>query len=327
MTWTTATDSKLFFTRNDPMDPRLGEWVSALPLTQASDLRLLNPLPTRPSWMLLGYPDDEGIGLNGGRQGAALAPDFIRTYFYKMTPSLIRPQPQALWDLGNLRLDVSLAERHERGKEIIKTALDLGCRTLSLGGGHDYGYADGAGFIEHCLEQPLKDKSQRPLVINFDAHLDVRPTEKGFHSGTPFNRLLSRYEGQFDFVEVGLQNQCNSVEHLQWAQKKGAQILLLEDIREVGLKASLKALLAPHQGQPCFLSVDIDAFASTEAPGCSQSWTTGLHLQEFLPTLQMLQADFRVKSLAIYEVSPPLDQDHRTSKLAALLLHHTIFHV
>ncbi|MGZ3805494.1 MAG: formimidoylglutamase [Pseudobdellovibrionaceae bacterium] len=317
MAWTSATDSKLFFTRNDPADPRLGEWVSALALNHSTDLSSIKS----PSWTLLGYPDDEGILLNGGRGGAQAAPDFIRTYFYKMTPSLLKAQRQSLVDLGNLSTKFPLPERHECGKEIIKSALNLGHRTLSLGGGHDYGYADGAGFIEHCLAQ-----NERPLVINFDAHLDVRPPEKGFHSGTPFHRLLTQYEGQFDFIEVGLQNQCNSLEHLHWAQKKGAQILLLQDIREVGLKESLSALLAPFQGRPCFLSVDIDAFSSTEAPGCSQSWTTGLHIQEFLPTLKLLQTELKLKSLAIYEVSPPLDPDHRTSKLAALILHHTLFH-
>ncbi|HEY8270147.1 MAG TPA: formimidoylglutamase [Pseudobdellovibrionaceae bacterium] len=325
MTWTTTADSQLFFTRNDSSDPRIGEWVTGLKLAQASDLSLIQS----PSWTLLGYPDDEGIDMNGGRRGASYAPDAIRTYFYKMTPSLMKPQPQSLLDLGNLRTDIPLAERHERGKVIIKTALDLGHRTLSLGGGHDYGYADGAGFIEHCLAQQTGKgpRQNRPVMINFDAHLDVRSTEKGFHSGTPFYRLLTQYEGQFDFVEVGLQNQCNSLEHLHWAQKKGAQILLLQDIREVGLKKSLSSVIASLQGQPCCLSVDIDAFASAEAPGCSQSWTTGLHIQEFLPTLQMLQSELTVKSLAIYEVSPPLDQDNRTSKLAALILHHTIFHV
>jgi formiminoglutamase len=291
--------------------------VSGLALSKPQDLASIK----EPSWVLLGYPDDEGIEMNNGRHGAKEAPHFIRTYFYKMTPSLLNPQRQSLVDLGDVPTEIPLAERHERGRDIIKAALDLGHRTLSLGGGHDYGYADGAGFIDHCLAQ-----KQKPVLINFDAHLDVRPTDKGFHSGTPFNRLLTRYHGQFDFVEVGLQNQCNSSEHLSWAKQKGAKILLLQDLREVGLRESLSAIVAPFKGRPCLLSVDIDAFSSAEAPGCSQSWATGLHIEEYLPTLKMLQSDLNVKSLAIYEVSPPLDQDHRTSKLAALILHHTLFH-
>ncbi|WP_413287583.1 formimidoylglutamase [Bdellovibrio sp. HCB337] len=317
MAWTTSTDSKLFFSRQDPKDPRLGEWVTGFPLHKIDDLKSIKAS----SWAILGYPDDEGIAMNGGRVGAKDAPQMIRTSFYKMTPSLLNPARKDIADLGNVPTDLPLAERHERGRETIKAALDLGLRTISLGGGHDYGYADGAGFIDHCLS-----KNQRPVLINFDAHLDVRPTDKGFHSGTPFYRLLSQYDGKIDFIEVGLQNQCNSVEHLQWAKSKGAKTLLLQDIRDYGLKESLMQVLAPLKGRACLLSVDIDAFASAEAPGCSQSWTTGLHIQEFLPTLKALQSDLDVKSLAIYEVSPPLDQDNRTSKLAALIMHHALFH-
>lgn len=316
MAWTKSTDSKLFFSRNDISDPRLGEWVKSMTPHSAADFA---QIPS-PAWTLLGYPDDEGIAMNGGRPGAKEAPDSIRTYLYKMTPSLLNPKPQSLVDLGDVPTDLPLAERHERGRAIVREALTQGHRTLSLGGGHDYGYADGAGFIDYCLS-----KNQRPVVINFDAHLDVRPTDKGFHSGTPFNRLLTQYDGKFDFIEVGLQNQCNSLAHLNWAKSKGAQILLYQDMEEVGLLRSLEPLANAFKGRPCLLSVDIDAFNSNEAPGCSQSWATGLHIQEFLPTLKMLQTTMDVRSLAIYEVSPPLDQDNRTSKLAALILHHTIF--
>lgn len=316
MAWTTPTDPKLFFTRNDVSDPRLGEWVKPLTLENGEGLAQ----HATPSWTLLGYPDDEGIAMNGGRPGAKEAPHFIRTYFYKMTPSLLNPKVQNFLDLGNVPTELPLAERHERGREIIRAALTQGHRTLSLGGGHDYGYADGAGFIDYCLSQ-----NQRPVVINFDAHLDVRPTDKGFHSGTPFNRLLTQYEGKFDFIEVGLQNQCNSLAHLNWAKSKGAQILLYQDLQEVGLLRGLESLVQSFKGRPCLLSVDIDAFTSSEAPGCSQSWTTGIGVREFLPALKMLQSQMDVRSLAIYEVSPPLDHDHRTSKLAALILHHTVF--
>lgn len=316
MAWTSSADSKLFFSKNDPQDPRLGEWVTALNLSSAEDLQKIQ----EPSWVLLGYPDDEGIAMNGGRPGAKEAPAMIRTYFYKMTPSLLKPSKKSFFDVGNIPISLPLPQRHERGRELVRAALDAGHKTLSLGGGHDYGYADGAGFIDHCLSKKL-----RPVLINFDAHLDVRPTDKGFHSGTPFHRLLTQYKDQFDFLEVGLQNQCNSSEHLQWARKMGAEILLLQDLLEIGLKESLSAALKAFQGRPCFLSIDIDAFTSSEAPGCSQSWATGLKIENFLPALKLIQEELKVLGLGIYEVSPPLDQDHRTSKLAALILHHAVF--
>jgi formiminoglutamase len=264
---------------------------------------------------LLGYPDDEGIRLNGGRAGAAEAPFKVREIFYKMTPSTFLSKTLGVADLGNIPAgSLSLAEKHTLAKSITKKVFSLGKKLLTLGGGHDYGYADGSSFIEHFAKQ-------KPIIFNFDAHLDVRPTDRGLTSGTPFYRLLTEYPSQFDLVEVGIQPQCNSRHHLRWAEEQGVAIVSLEEIQSKGLLTALSPWLV-HDHRPCFLSVDIDGFQSSEAPGCSQSWTTGIKSSEFLDVLTKLSLNFRLAGMGIYEVSPILDHDIRTSKLAALLMHY-----
>jgi formiminoglutamase len=321
MPWTTPAPTSVFPQRTpDPLDPRLGEAVTGISLKDLTALKDAFINNSASAWALLGYADDEGIAMNGGRVGAKEGPDAIRKAFYKMTPSLLNPVRKDLVDLGNLSAEVPLAERHQRGRHIVHQTLSLGHRTLSLGGGHDYAYADGAGFLDHCASLP-----ERPVMLNFDAHLDVRTTEKGFNSGTPFRRLLTDYPGNFEFIEVGLRNHCNSFDHLQWAQNQGAKILLMDDIRSVGLLALLQPLLESLKGRPAFVSVDIDAFTSSEAPGCSQSWAGGLTFDELSPVLREVQQSLNVLGLGIYEVSPPLDVDHQTSKLAAMILHQTLF--
>jgi arginase family enzyme len=78
--------------------------------------------------------------------------------------------------------------------------------------------------------------------------------------------------------------------------------------------------------RPCFLSVDIDAFDSSYAPGASQSWPTGLTPREFFPFMDLLLHRLDVRSLGIYEVSPPLDVASATSKLGALIVHRFVSH-
>ncbi len=304
----TPTDSSLFFSKNDPDDTRLGDCVSALN-------KNISEIPA--DLCLWGYPDDEGIALNGGRTGAKEAPDKIRTYFYKMTPGFTARRNPILLDVGNIDLSLSLAKRHEAGASMAQAVTDLGLCGLGLGGGHDYGYADGAGFIRSILA-----KKQRPVVINFDAHLDVRPTTKGLNSGTPFFRLLSEFENDFDFFEVGLQSHCNSQVHWQWAKNQGAHLFTLDQVNQSGLLPLLKNILSKHVGQPLWVSLDIDAITSTEAPGCSQSWTTGLKTEELWESFNWLSDSFSWKNLSIFEVSPALDSDNRTSKLAAQFAHH-----
>jgi len=304
--WTPA-DSSLFFSKKDSNDPRLGDCATAL-TTSLQNIKA--------DLVLWGYPDHEGIQLNNGRLGAAEAPRAIRTVFYKMTPHVLHPQKPVILDGGDISTQLLLKERHDQGALRSRAVTDASLAWVSLGGGHDYGYADGAGFLRSVLSQ-----KKRPLVLNFDAHLDVRPTDKGLNSGTPFFRLLTEFKHDFDFFEIGLQGHCNSRVHWDWALSQKANLLSLNEIQKEGLLPLLQKKLAPHLGQPLWLSLDMDALTSTEAPGCSQSWTTGLRTVDLMESFAWLFSHFSWKSLSIYEVSPPLDSDLRTAKLAAQFLH------
>lgn len=312
-------NKSLFFTKPDKADPRLGG------LTQSSMDFAAEVNPNH--FYMIGYPDEEGILINGGRPGASLGPDSIRSVLYRMTPPPIANANLQLTDIGNLNIqNLSLEQRHEAAKKMAKNVLSLRGKWLSLGGGHDYGYSDGASFIESSLENfPL----ERPLVINFDAHLDVRPLDNGLTSGTPFFRLLEKYGDKIDFVEIGAQYQCNSKAHVSWCLDRNARILFWEDIQYSG--ESLLVLVSRFleaeltRRRPCFLSVDIDGFSSSYAMGCSQSWPTGFAPHQFFPVLHLLLHRCDVRALGIYEVSPPLDLDLRTAKLAAQIAHKYLF--
>ena len=313
MSWFHPIDKHLLFTRNDKEDPRLGECVQLVASADLNSFKNQNA-----DVAILGFPDDEGISLNGGRVGAQNAPREIRTYLYKMTPHLQSTRLPRILDMGDLvDKEQPLAERHERARKVAREFALNKQRWISFGGGHDYGYCDGAGFLDA--------HAGNAVLINFDAHMDVRPTDKGFNSGTPFHRILNEFAGRVDFAEVGIQNQCNSKAHIAWAKSKGAAIYTLDDVNEHGLMETLQDFMKGKEGKKVFLSVDIDAFTSSEAPGCSQSWTTGLFTKDFMASLSWLIANFDVCGLGIYEVSPPLDQDNRTSKLAALIAHKFIF--
>lgn len=297
-------NASLKFSKDDPRDPRLGERISDI----------------SPSMHILGYPDDEGIQLNGGRPGARLAPDQIRYFLYKMTLPLNEPSTSVyLNDLGNLKITSALEERHENVRLQIKKLCQENKYWISLGGGHDYGYSDSTGFLDAFAD------SYECVVINLDAHLDVRPTNNGFNSGTPFYRMLTEYQNKVHFIELGVQPHCNSFHHYEWAKNKGSQIYTLEQAQG-NILSILKMELSKYTKKKIFLSIDMDAFSSYEAPGCSQSWPTGLHTQEVLNSLQYLVQNEDVQGLGVYETSPPLDFDHHTSKLAALIIYNYIFY-
>lgn len=307
--------SEIFFTKNDPEDLRLGDLA-----------RTVNFDELKPNdFVIFGYPDDDGIKLNGGRTGAAEAPKLIRQFLYKMTPSYKKAiVKNNIHDYGDLALTTGdIAVRHDIARKHLVKCLMKDTKVICIGGGHDYGFADAAAFVDRYQSSHKK----KPIIINIDAHMDVRPPKNGPNSGTPFYRLYEEHQNRFQLIEIGIQNQCNSAHHIRWAKERDIQIVDLDLLRTTGWGAvwTQTALKDLEHDQPVFVSFDIDALTAAEAGGCSQAWATGLKIDECLNFLTQLYSKCKVRGFGVYEVSPPLDRDFQTSKTAALLLHHFIF--
>ncbi len=303
-----AVDPQVVFKKGDRQDPRIGD--------------LYNQNQDSP-FVLAGYPDDEGISLNGGRLGAAKAPDIIRNFLSRMTPSPPLEKFPSFFDIGNIDENLSLENKHEQIQKTAKFYLKKNKKWIGLGGGHDFGYPDCAAFLEVY-------QSDSPIVFNFDAHLDVRPLDKGLSSGTPFYRLLTNYKN-FDFIEVGIQDVCNSETHLLWSQSKNARIINLEDLYSPSssplenfqshILTQVPRVADKKTKRPAFISLDIDVFSSSYAMGCSQSWPMGMSPMDFNSIFYWTLQQYDVRGIGVYEVSPPLDLDNRTSKLAAQIIY------
>lgn len=298
------------FSKNDPLDPRMGDIFKCFN----------NSSQAWPEshFLILGYKDDRGIKNNSGREGARFGPDGIRQYFYKLTTSTL--EKEVFLDLGNWdSLATSdLLNFHNDLKTEIKTLHHKNNFLISLGGGHDYAYPDGHGFVASQLSENPKLK---PLIINFDAHLDVRSDEKGVNSGTAFYKLLKEFHNQIDFYEVGIQSHCNSDYHRHFVENHFGKIISLEDIRQHSLAFHLDEIFKRHSEQPLFVSLDIDVLNASEAPGCSQSWPLGLSFQELYSSFTQLSLFKKWRQLGIYEVSPPLDFNGNTQRAAALFMY------
>jgi formiminoglutamase len=295
----------LFFKSPRPNDTRIGELVSHVSEAKA--------VTAKNSKILLGYPDDEGIRVNFGRLGAKAAPDAIRASLYKLTPGL-KKFPK-VYDIGNLRIEESIAERHQRAKNTIAELMRQKNQVLSFGGGHDYAYPDVLGFLE-------ANKGKKPLVLNFDAHLDVRTDQNGINSGSAFFRLFRDF-GHFELVEIGIQSFCNSAFHMDFAKKNKIKTIAFEEAHG-NLKKLFKTLSAKKR--PLYLSVDLDAFSTAYAQGVSAGYPVGLDANEFYLALPILLSRMEVCGAGFYEVSPPLDPDGQTAKLAAILARQIICH-
>jgi formiminoglutamase len=190
-------------------------------------------------------------------------------------------------------------------------------RLITLGGGHDWAWPDFA------------DWGAAPL-INFDAHLDMRPppqdTEYAGHSGTPFRRILEKERSRLPLSVVGLQSHCNARAHLEWAHAFQVTTIFLEELppsQELQWKHLMNKIALGSEAQRLGLSVDMDCFAQMYAPGVSAPQPLGLDPGLVLKFLT--QFGQKVQHLGIYECNPRYDQGSATSRLAAKIIHEFLF--
>lgn len=303
---TSRPDPSLFSDRGDPNDPRLGEIVSsANDDYESADI------------VILGCPQDEGVRRNNGRAGAADAPDAIRAQFYKLTPFNIKKK---ILDLGNVIIDGSLEETHDRHFEVVTQVLRDGKRIIVLGGGNDISYPDGVAMAEVFGPEWW-------IAVNIDSHLDVRIADQR-NSGTAYRQLLEeKHLLPTYFYEVGYQTHLCSPVYYEYIRDLEVNRISLELLRsreepDLELKENIRQKFIGHSSSlNTFFGFDMDAVRSADAPATSASSPLGLRAGEFITLVKYAASLANTKIIEFSEVNPNFDIDNRTTKLVATAMH------
>ncbi len=289
---------------NNLSDPRLGELI--LPYTEENYANC--------SVVILGVPTDEGVKLNGGRVGAAEAPNEIRRQLAKLTPAASNGSFASvkIVDYGNVG-GKTLEEIHSNAREAVARFINNGKVVIALGGGHDITYPLASGFHEGLGKKDF-------ALVNIDAHLDVREKKEGLHhSGSSFRLLIEEkiLLGKH-FAEFGIQQFAFSESHLKWLKKQGANVLFYEDLSQKDIANNFRILQSDEL--PFYLSFDIDSIRSSDAPGSSAPSPIGFRSEDALAICFEAGRHDTTRMLDIAEVNPLFDRDSRTSKLAARMI-------
>jgi formiminoglutamase len=298
---TTRPDPALFFRRDEPGDPRLGEVVRWQPADYASA-----------QFMLLGCPQDEGVRRNGGRVGAAAAPNAIRHWLYR----LVAPDGIRLFDLGNTIIQPTLEETDDLQQQIVHQIIADGKTLISLGGGNDLSYPDCAGLAQ--VESDV-------LAFNVDAHLDVRANPVR-NSGTPYRVLLE--EGHLlpeKFYEMAYQPFAVAESHLRYLHDQGATTHSLRGLHERGLLNVFRLILEETPSHAIFWGIDLDSVRISDAPGVSAPNPLGMSGDELCQIAELAGRSPRTKLIEFTEVNPTYDIDGRTCRLAAVAIWHFLW--
>ena len=295
---TVRPDPALLFRRDDPSDPRLGQVV----LVDPEDFG-------RAEIVLLGCPQDLGVARNGGRVGAAAGPRAIRERLYR----LVVPPAARLFDLGDTPVDGELEAIHARHHAIVAALLAAGKRVISLGGGNDLAYPDGAALASVF-------GAEQSFIANLDTHFDVRPDQPR-NSGTPYRQLL--VEGHVlgaNFAELGHQPFAVAAAHRQFLADHGALVLNLAQWRQRGISSVIGDLIAQQQSKAQMWGLDLDVVRASDAPGVSAPNASGLSAEELLACAEVIGASAAWRVIELSELNPTYDLDGRTARLAASVI-------
>jgi formiminoglutamase len=294
---TTRPNRDLFFRKNDANDVRLGETIPTNDYEKSAVV-------------ILGCPQDEGVSRNGGRIGAALAPDAIRRQFYKLTPFGISAK---IFDLGDTIIKDSLEETHDLQTKIVEQILRDGKKMIVLGGGNDISYADGCAMGNVF-------GSDKWLGLNIDAHFDVR-ADQPRNSGTPYRQLLEeKIIKPENFYEIAFQPPATSPVYYKYLQNCGVNLTSINEFDNSKLEAQIKNKISNAE-TAVFWGFDADSVQSSDAPGTSAPSPIGLAAREFCDLAKFAGSLPQTKIIEFTEVNPNYDIDNRTAKLIATAMH------
>lgn len=291
-------------------------------------LDITKPIPLAdhlPAFALLGFCCDEGIRRNLGRIGAAEGPYALRNVLAKLP---VHRADLQLFDAGNIIChDHNLEEAQAALGEAVYALLDRNYTPILIGGGHEMAWGHYQGIAKKTREANLG-------IINFDAHYDMRQTQEAGRgsSGTPFMQIAHAHENaklRFDYNCIGIQPYGNTRQLMLTAERHQVKTITAEEVMSEPGKVAPFIKRVVDDNEHVYLTLCLDVFAASFAPGVSATQAFGLTPFSILPAIRQLAASGKVVSYDIAELSPKYDIDSRTAKLAAnfiyeILHHHTI---
>ncbi|WP_151717594.1 agmatinase [Gemmobacter serpentinus] len=161
---------------------------------------------------------------------------------------------------------------------------------------------------------------QGPIhIVQIDAHLDFVDVRHGVRHGhgNPMRRAAEK-----DYVSgitaLGIRNVSSTAKDgYDAARVMGDDILSVRQVRKLGTEGVLARI---PKGARIYVTIDIDGFCPSIAPGTGTPSHGGFLYYEVLEILQGIARDHEVVGIDLVEVAPDYDPTQSTAILAAQVL-------
>lgn len=198
---------------------------------------------------------------------------------------------------------------HANIKKGVAAILDSGALPVVVGG-------------DHSINIPCIDAYEGRAefhILHIDAHLDFVDERHGvrFGHGNPLRRAAEK-PYVTGLTQVGIRNvSSTSKDGYEEARAMGSDIISVRRMRELGPGGVIARI--PKDAR-VYVTLDIDAFCPSIAPGTGTPSHGGFLYYEVLEMLQHLANRHEVVGIDLVEVAPDYDPSGSTSILAAQIL-------
>ncbi|MEX1233398.1 MAG: agmatinase [Roseovarius sp.] len=213
-------------------------------------------------------------------------------------------------DIGDADIvHTDTAQSHANITKGVRAILDAGALPVTIGGDHSVNIPcvdafDGHGDIH---------------ILQIDAHLDFVDERHGVRNGhgNPMRRAAEK-PYVTGLTQLGIRNVSSTAkEGYDAARAMGSDILSVRQCRALSAEALADRI---PKGARVYVTLDIDAFCPSIAPGTGTPSHGGFLYYEVLDLLQKVAERHEVVGIDLVEVAPAYDAGDVTSVLAAQVL-------
>lgn len=264
--------------------------------------------------VIVGFCSEEGVNRNKGRLGAKESPDLIRKSLANLPFNF--SNNQFLYDTGNLICDDDNLElAREEQIKLVDKIIKNNHFPIVIGGGHETALGNFLALVKTYSNIG---------IINIDAHFDLRIPNSTSTSGTPFyemSRYCEEHNLKFNYIPIGIQELGNTQALFKRAEDLNVDYITADEIH-LNLNHILDKLKQIiQQFDAIYISLDIDAFDASFAPGVSATTINGLTPFQVKYILKLLMKSGKVKLFDVVEYNSNFDIDNMTSKLSAQMIY------
>ncbi len=268
---------------------------------------------------VLGVPYDLGVGfLSGTRLGPRRIRE-VSTHYARGDAGFYDPEnqeqllaaPIKIADCGDVDvLHGDIEYSFQSIEDTVQRILKKGAVPAIMGGDHSITIPIGRALS--CLNSEV-------CIIHFDAHLDwtdhVGPQYYG--NGSPMRRL-SEMDHIGQMIQIGLRGLGSSKRSdFEDAMAYGSILVSAKEVHKIGAEGVLKKI---PKAEKYFISIDIDGYDISIAPGVGSPSPGGLYYDEVAEMLAGICKMGEIVGFDLVEVAPQYDPAGITPRVAAMTM-------